>query len=76
VTIDATQFQEATTRIRLGDSVVWTNNDLLPHTVTGAGFESGTMTPGSTWRYTPTARGVFPYLCRFHPTMKATLEVE
>jgi plastocyanin len=77
VTIDALVFQLAAITVRAGDTIVWVNKDPFPHTVTSkaGGFDSGTIAPGGSWRYTPAKKGNFEYLCTFHPTMTATLRV-
>ena len=77
VAIDGTTFQPATLTVNLGDTVVWTNKDPFPHTVTSTsgGFDSGAIAPGKTWKLKPTKKGDFDYVCRFHTTMHATLHV-
>ena len=55
VTIDATSFKPAELTIRAGDSVVWMNRDVIPHTATqsgGKGFDSGTLKSGDAWKHT------------------------
>lgn len=56
-----------------GDTVVWTNRDLVPHTVTGADarWDSGEMTVGATWRTVVTEGG--GYFCRFHRSMTGSI---
>lgn len=78
VAIDGTSFQPAMLTVHLGDTIVWTNKDPFPHTVTSkaGGFESGAITPGKSWKITPTKKGDFDYICSFHTTMKATLRVQ
>ena len=79
VTIDRSAFQPATLTIKPGDTVVWVNKDIVSHTATSATpkvFESGTIDTGKSWKKVFTAKGDFPYHCRFHPTMKATLRVQ
>jgi plastocyanin len=78
VVIDGTSFQSPALVVKVGDSVVWVNKDPFPHTVTSAagGFDSHEIAPGKSWQYTATKKGEFPYVCVFHPTMKATLKVE
>lgn len=78
VIIDATSFTPARLRIKPGDSVVWRNRDVIPHTATSGkkgGFDSGTLASGDSWKFTFKAGGEYPYLCSFHPTMKATIVV-
>lgn len=78
VTIDAARYEPARLAVRPGDTVVWVNADLFPHTVTGTagGFDSDALVQGASWRLTPTAPGAFDYACTFHPTMTGRIEVE
>ena len=64
--------------LAVGDTVVWTNKDFLPHSVTasGARVESGDLAPGKTWRFTARQKGEMPYICRLHPVMKGVLLVK
>ena len=77
VTIDATSYAPARLEVHAGDTIVWVNKDLFPHTVTGAGgaFDSDVLVQGTSWRYSPKKAGGFDYACVFHPTMKGRLEV-
>ena len=79
VTIDATSFTPAELTIRAGDSVVWMNRDVIPHTATqsgGKGFDSGTLKSGDAWKHTFTTGGTVDYVCTFHPTMKGRVMIE
>ena len=78
VTIDAARFDPPVTVVRVGDVITWVNKDLVPHTATSreGGFDSGTIEPGASWKYTATRAGEFPYLCVFHPSMVALLRVK
>jgi plastocyanin len=77
VVIDAVKFQPDALTIKLGDSVVWMNKDLYPHTSTSkaGGWDSKPIDPGESFKFTPTKAGEFPYICTLHTTMKATLKV-
>ena len=77
VVIDGVRFEPETLSVRPGDTVVWVNHDPFPHTATSqAGrFDSHEIGAGASWQYTPDKSGVFPYVCTFHPTMRATLIV-
>jgi plastocyanin len=77
VHVDATAFSPAVLDVRVGDTVVWVNDDLLVHTVTGdsGGLASGDIAAGASWRYTAEHAGGFDYRCDYHPTMKGTLRV-
>ena len=58
-----------------GTTLVWTNADATPHTVTGGFGDSNTMAEGAIYRHTFNAPGVFPYICQFHPNMAASVTV-
>ncbi|HEV2803293.1 MAG TPA: c-type cytochrome [Chthoniobacterales bacterium] len=62
--------------IRAGQTVEWKNDDITPHTVTSAAFDSGSIDPDKSWRRTFTEAGEFPYACTFHPEMKASVIVK
>ena len=78
VTIEGTQFQPGDLTVKIGDSIVWINNDPFPHTVTSkaGGFDSQPIQPGKLWKYRAVKKGEFPYVCSLHPTMQATLRVK
>jgi len=79
VTIDAARFEPASLAIAPGDSVLWVNKDLIPHTATStkAGvFDSGTIAPGKSWKRKFAAKAELAYICEFHPTMKGALRIE
>ncbi|MDC0153184.1 plastocyanin/azurin family copper-binding protein [Nitrosopumilus sp.] len=66
-----------------GDTVVWTNVDVAPHTVTsaedyGETFDSSLISEGETFTLDTTNLeiGEYEYLCIVHPWMIATLVVE
>lgn len=77
VIIDATAYSPRTITARVGDTIVWVNEDLFPHTVTAKSgrWDSGDIPSGGSWSYTVKAEGLFAYFCAYHPTMKATLRV-
>lgn len=78
VVIDGMKFSPATLEVQQGDTVVWTNKDLFPHNATAenGAFRSDDLQPGQSWTYHADRKGVFPYFCSLHPTMKATLTVK
>jgi plastocyanin len=78
VVADATRFQPATLTVKAGDTIVWVNKDMFPHTATSkaGGFDSGVIMAGKSWTFTAKKKGSFPYVCVLHPTMKGTLRVE
>lgn len=60
------------------NTVVWTNNDVAPHTVTAkdGSFNSGNMNPGDVFQFTFTAPGTYEYGCNYHPWMNGTVIVK
>jgi len=73
-------FTPNTITVVLGvnSTIVWTNNDGSPHTVTSNGgiFDSGNMAPGQSFSYTFTSTGTFAYHCTYHPWMTGTVVVK
>jgi plastocyanin len=78
VTIEGMRFQPETITVAPGDTIIWVNKDLVPHTATSeAGrFDSKEIQADESWRYTIRRKGDFAYICTFHPTMKGILRVE
>lgn len=78
VTIAGNAFSPASITVKVGDSVTWTNNDSLSHTVTADdnSFASSDLANGATFSFTFTKAGTFPYHCSIHPSMTATVVVE
>ena len=70
------RFSSLTLNIKKGTVVEWKNDDLVPHTVTSASFDSGSLGPGKSWRHTFTKAGEFPYACTFHPAMTGVVVVK
>lgn len=76
VLMEGMEFRPEALTVRVGDSIVWVNKDLVPHTATTDRFDSGTIPAGKSWKYTVGAKGEFPYGCTFHPTMRGALRVK
>jgi plastocyanin len=72
-------FTPSTLEVRVGDTLTWTNNDGVPHTVTqdpaGSGFQSGSIASGGSFSHTFEDAGAFAYFCEFHPNMTGTIVV-
>ncbi|MCC7196060.1 MAG: cupredoxin family copper-binding protein [Gemmatimonadaceae bacterium] len=77
LTIENLAFTPATATVAPGDTLVWTNRDLVPHTVTArdGAFDSGSIAAGATWTYVAPRTGTVAYYCVFHPTMQGTLDI-
>jgi plastocyanin len=80
VTIAQYAFGPSSLTVHVGDTVVWTNKDTVPHDVTTTSapvsLHSPTITTGNTWKYTFTVAGTYSYICSIHPDMHARLTVE
>lgn len=74
VRIERFTFQPAELAVSPGDTVVFTNADIAPHTATAdSSWDSGGIERGRSWRLVVPASGIGDYLCLFHPTMTARL---
>ena len=63
---------------KVGQKIVWTNNEAVPHNVTateGADFESDTLNEGDTFDYTPKTAGTIDYVCTIHPGQNGSITV-
>ena len=68
--------------IGVNNTVTWTNNDSVHHTVTsisapsGGSFSSGNMNGGAVYTHTFTVPGTYKYNCAYHSWMTGTIVVE
>lgn len=60
-----------------GTTITVTNTDSTAHTATeGSGaFDSGTLKPGQSARFTLNTPGIYTYICQFHAFMTGTIKV-
>lgn len=76
VSIQGFAFGPASQSVKKGDTVVWTNQDSAPHTVTGTGgLNSSTLSAGQSYSFTFSSVGTFTYHCNFHPSMTGSITV-
>jgi plastocyanin len=79
VIMEGMVFRPDVITVTSGDTIVWVNKDIVPHSATSAaaGFDSKAILANESWRYTvPEQKGDFDYICWFHPTtMTAKLQV-
>jgi plastocyanin len=78
VTMKDIKFAPGTATAKVGQKVVWTNDDQVDHNVTatgGADFKSDDFGNGKTYEFTPTKAGTIKYTCTLHPGMDGTLTV-
>jgi plastocyanin len=75
---DGWTFTPARLVVHVGTTVVWVNTGRAPHSATaddGSRFDSSTLYPQATFRFTPQQAGTIAYHCTLHPWMKGTLVV-
>ncbi len=82
VKIQTFAFLPNPVRVSVGDEVTWTNADDILHTATSGGrgapdgaFDLPLDGPGSAGSFTFTTAGTYPYHCKIHPGMDATVIV-
>jgi plastocyanin len=77
ITIQAMRFIPANLQVSAGDTVIWKNQDVVPHTATSdrKSFDSGEIKAGASWKHVAKKAGSYVYICTYHPTMKAELVV-
>lgn len=80
VAIDNFTFGPATLTVPIGTTVVWTNRDDIPHTVTSDKspplFRSKPLDTGDTFKATFDKPGTYGYFCSLHPHMQGTIVVK
>jgi len=77
ISIDNFTFAPQELKLKVGDSVTWTNHDDIPHTIVSAGkFRSKTLDTDGTFSFTFTAAGDYKYFCSLHPHMTGMIKVE
>ncbi len=69
-------FNPATTTIAKGGTVVWTNNDAVPHQIAGGELNGPVINKGQTYFFTFNTAGTFNYHCAIHPSMTGTIVVQ
>ena len=79
VTVDIKRFAFAPRDVTIapGTTIVWTNRDDAPHTVTGKDktFASKGLDTGDRYDHTFDTEGDFAYICGVHPFMTGVVHV-
>lgn len=77
--VEVSEFVFSPTRIQVGpgDRIIWTNRDIVPHTATATdqSWDTGEIGPNESVEITVRAAMSEAYFCRFHPSMKAQLQL-
>jgi plastocyanin len=77
VSIDNFTFAPVELKVKVGDTVTWTNHDDIPHTVVSAGkFRSKTLDTDNSFSFTFAVAGDYKYFCSLHPHMTGLIKVE
>ena len=77
IAIRGFQYVPAAASVSVGDTVVWTNEDVVPHTATAADrWDTGSIGSRASAQVVITQKGKHAYVCAFHPAMKAELVAE
>jgi plastocyanin len=81
VTIKNFAFDPSLLTVKTGTVVTWVNNDGVPHALVSdagspAAFSSDTLSTGTSYTFTFTQAGTYPYHCSIHPSMKGTIIVQ
>jgi plastocyanin len=72
------QFVPKQATVKLGQRVVWTNDEAVQHDVRalkGASFHSELFGERGTYSWTPTKTGTLAYDCSVHPGMVGSLTI-
>lgn len=77
VIIEKFEFATNAQSILPGDTVVWINNDIVPHTATASdgSWDTGSIAPGERRSIRITDGFSTDYFCRFHPMMRSRLAI-
>jgi plastocyanin len=75
IVIDKMKFGPLPAAVRKGDIIVWDNRDIYRHTATDKRVFDIDLPAGKAVKMRVTKTGTFPFLCKYHPGMKAVLRV-
>jgi plastocyanin len=78
VKIDNFAFAPQRVVVKAGTSVIWINDDDIPHTVASSAklFKSNALDTKDKFSFTFTTAGAYEYFCSLHPHMTGTIVVE
>lgn len=80
VEIRGMEFHPAVLTVAVGDTVVWVNRDMVPHTATASrrakDWDTGQLLQGQSGRFVARRAGTIRYACTYHPTMHGTLVIK
>ncbi len=80
VDISGFAFSPAEVKVKVGDTIRWTNSDSAGHQIVSDnpafGLASPMLSNGATYPFTLMKAGTVSYRCSVHPAMKGTIIVE
>lgn len=76
ITISNFAFSPNIVTAKVGDTITWTNQDAMPHKISGSGISSDILQKGQSYSTTFTASGTFDYICSIHPSMKGQIIIQ
>jgi plastocyanin len=76
IDIEKLVFNPKSVAAEVGDTIEWTNHDVVAHTATADDKSWEVMlAPRATGSQVVESAGLISYFCRFHPNMRAEIEV-
>jgi plastocyanin len=77
ISIDNFAFSPAELSVAPGTTVIWTNHDDIPHTVTSTdgAFKSHALDTDDSFSFTFEKAGSYQYFCSLHPHMVGMIKV-
>ena len=76
ISMENLEIAPAEASAKVGDTIEWINKDVLAHTATARNGDFDVMLPPKkTTTFDLKKAGTNDYYCRFHPNMKAVLNV-
>ncbi len=78
VSISSFKFVPSDVNVKVGDTVVWTNDDSVAHTVESydGTFKSDELAKGDIFKFVFTKPGKFDYACGIHKSMHGSVTVQ
>jgi len=78
VTIQNFSFQPSDISAKKGDSIIFANQDSVPHTVTSQTFDSGQLQNGQSFTLNTSnlSPGTYSFHCSIHPSMTGTITIK
>ncbi|MGY8662775.1 cupredoxin domain-containing protein [Bradyrhizobium sp. UFLA05-109] len=76
ISMENLEILPADVSAKVGDTIEWVNKDVLAHTATARNGDFDVNLPAKkSATFVVKKAGTVEYYCRYHPNMKATLEI-